>query len=237
MTPDEVSDASEGPSPLARPAAPIQVELSRQQRALLRALQSRDKALALTYHGAVWVLSSAGNPDRLAQCAHSIRELMEKLPGVLDVPVKAQKESLKVKVQEIESAFADVCRRSSCREPTLGWAGDVDAHLSKFLDRLGAFFTWFKAHSPRRLEELRNMLDRLDASGRSLPEPLAKLNVAEWDQMRDFFQSVAHHRREVNEAELVAWLDSLERFLLDAFVPRTFDDFEEIDGLLSGGAK
>lgn len=240
MSPDEVGEASDGASPSSMapdPVAAPHIALSGQQRALIRALASRDKALASTYHGAVWALAMAGNPDRLAQCAHSIRELMEKLPEVLDVPVKAQKESLKAKVQEIDVAFTDTCKRSSCRAPTSGWNGEVDPHLGKFLDRLDTFFAWFRAHNPRRREELQNMLARLDSSGRSLPEPLAKINVNTWDAMRDFFQSVAHHRRAVEQAELLGYMDSLERFLLDALEPRTFDDFEEIDELLSGGVK
>jgi hypothetical protein len=238
MTSDELGAASDGPNPSAGsdPVSPPHIELSGLQRALFRALAARDGALASMYYGAVWALSASGNPDRLAQCAHSLRELMEKMSEVLDVPVKARKESLRVKVQEVESAFSDACKRSSCRAGA-GWAGELDPHLRKFLTRVETFFGWFRNHNPRRRDELRTMLLRLDGTGRSLPEPLAEINVSLWDEMRDFFLAVAHHGREVDEAEFMQWMNSLERFLLDPLVPRTFEDFEAIDALLSGDAK
>lgn len=178
------------------------------------------------------VLRDASNPDRLAQCAHSMRELMEKLPELLDVPTKAQKESLKAKVQEIENAYIGTQKKTGCFSTSNEWEGSIDGHLQKFLVRLGSFFEWFASHHPRRRDELHGVLNRLDGSGRTLPKPLASLNVDAWDQKRDFFQSVAHHRHKGDEREFRQWLDALEQFLLDRLKPRTFDDFAEIDTLL-----
>ncbi|RMG26829.1 MAG: hypothetical protein D6724_00970 [Armatimonadetes bacterium] len=184
------------------------------------------------YRGGLAVLDDTANPERFAQCAHSMRELMEKLPEFFDVPTKAQKESLKGKVREIEDAHSRVRGNTRCFSPTNGWHGDIDIHLRRYLVRLDRFFKWFTSHHPRRRDELHSALARLDGSGRALPSPLASLNVQAWDRKRDYFQSVAHHRRAANEAEFQQWLGALERFLLDRLVPRTFDDFAEIDALL-----
>lgn len=209
--------------------------LSGQQRALQRALDERDRELGAMYRGGLAVLGDTNNPDRFAQCAHSMRELMEKLPQLLDVPTIAQKESLKVKVREIEDGFIGTQRNTCCFSATAGWDGIIDCHLRKFLIRLSNFLEWFKSHHPRRHDELHGVLIRLEGSGRELPKPLAALNVEAWGRKRDYFLSVAHHRRTADEHEFRKWLDALERFLLDRLLPRTFDDFTEIDNLLEEG--
>lgn len=211
------------------------VVLSGQQRTLLRALDERDQNLSVMYRGGISVLGDTTNPDRFAQCAHSLRELMEKLPELLDVPTTAQKESLKTKVHEIEDAFLGAQKKTSCFCAPNGWDGSIDGHLRKFLTRLGSFFEWFASHHPRRRDELNSVLVRLDGSSRVLPKPLASLNVDAWEKKREYFQSVAHHRHATDEQEFRQWLDALERFLLDRLEPRTFDDFAEIDALLEDG--
>lgn len=211
------------------------VALSGQQRALVQALDARDGTLSVMYRGGLAVLGDSTNPDRFAQCAHSLRELMEKLPELLDVPTTAQKQSLKAKVREIEDAFLGAQKKTSCFSSTNGWDGSIDGHLRKLLSRIGSFLEWFASHHPRRRDELHGVLVRLDGSGRELPKPLASLNVDAWDKKRDYFQSVAHHRRVADEQEFGQWLDALERFLLDRLEPRTFDDFAEIDALLGEG--
>ena len=62
------------------------LQLSAQQRALYEALAEQDKRLAGIYLGSLLVLSQLENPDSLALAAHSLRELMEKLPKYRDLP-------------------------------------------------------------------------------------------------------------------------------------------------------
>jgi len=187
------------------------------------------------YIGALTVLNETSNLDRFAQSAHSLRELMEKLPRLLDVPLEAQKENLKSKVREIENAYLNTQKQTHCFTVMNGWDGYIDGHLRKFLSDLKGFFDWFGSHHPRRRDEFHHFLTCLDGSGRDLPKPLASLNVDDWDKKRDFFQSVAHHRKIVNEQEFLQCMDALERFLLDRLEPRTFDDFAEIDALIEEG--
>lgn len=217
--------------------------LSGQQLALLQELQELDRApgsrgysLAVMYQGGLAVFENSGHADRFAQCAHSLRELMEKIPECLDVPMRAQGERLTVKVRELEGSFAGARESTGCFSESNGWHGRVDRHLRSFLLRADGFFEWFASHYPRRRAEAQSALMRLDSSGRPLPEPLGSLNVDAWFAMREYFQSVAHHRRVAEEGELRGWVDALERFLLERLVPRTFDDFDEIDRLLAGEA-
>ena len=212
--------------------------MSAQQRALIRALDKLDGSLSAMYQGGINVLSDTSNPDRFAQSAHSIRELMEKIPERLDVPAKAQNENLKEKVIKIHIDYEKMKKKVGCFSPSTGsWEGDIDTHLSSFLSHLGSFFEWVTSHRPRRRDELHSILVQLDGSGRELPKPLALLNVKAWEENRDYFIFVSHHRRVADVKEFLQWLDALERFLLDRLEPRTFDDFSAIDVILEEGGE
>lgn len=205
------------------------------QRKLLRALSERDEKLSRIYHGGLSVLQDVTNPDHLSQCAHSIRELMEKLPTVLDVPVRSPKENLKPKVKELDEAFQSMRKKTVCCSDGGDWRGAIDRHLENFLGRrLREFFDWFRLHYPSRREEIRSMLIGLDPSRRELPKPLADQNIQAWNQIKEFFLAVCHHGRETTDLEIRDRIASLEQFLLDLLEPRTFEDFAEIDALIGG---
>lgn len=214
-------------------SAPRGLNLLPQQSALQKALEQRDHRLGRYYLGALWVLADKDNPDRIHLAAHGIRELMEKLPEYLDVPSEAQREALKPMVREVEDSWSAVRARSACFSSGK-WDGAIDGPLRKLLVQLDAFFSWFVDHHPRRKQEMHLALVRIEGSGRSLPPTLADLNIKAWEAIRDFFVNVAHHRNEPADAELMLWLDSLERFLLERMVPRTFDVMSEVDALIEG---
>lgn len=205
--------------------------LSGQQRALLHSLVQESPELSKMYLGGIHVLNDRSNPDAFSLAAHAIRELMEKIPEYLDIPVKAQKETAKGKIREIEESWEKATAYSQCHDNGR-WAGKIDGPLRKLLTKIDNFFDWFRHHHPRRQDEVNRTLDRMDVSGRDLPEPLQKLNVEAWMELRDFFVSVAHHRRNPPPKEFLKWLDAVERFLLERLHPRTFEDFEEIDTIL-----
>ena len=205
---------------------------SGRQATVIRALAEIDNGLSAMYTGAINRMNRGGNPDRHAQAAHSLRELMEKLPEHLNVPTNARKETLKAKARECEDAFNNAQRRSGCYGVSGGWTGEIDQHLRKMLQRMEKCFQWFGEHAPRRREEARGALRQLDGTGRPPPEPLEDLNIAYWERIRDYFQRVAHHRVTTTDDEMWKWIVQLEDFLLDRLVPRTFEDFDEIDSLI-----
>lgn len=200
----------------------------------MRALADKSQKLSRMYLGGFHVLNESSNPDALSLAAHAIRELMEKIPEYLDVPVKAQKETTKAKIREVEQSWGKATTNSQCHDRGQ-WNGKIDGSLRKFLTKLDNFFEWFRNHYPRRRDEISRTLDRMEDSDRDVPPPLQELNVATWVELRDFFVSVAHHRKSPSREEFLQWLDALERFLLDRLVPRTFEDFEEIDSILREG--
>jgi len=64
-------------------------ELSGQQSTLNHSLGKKDSRLSKMYLGGLFALNQYNNPDKLCLCAHSMRELMEKLPEYLDIPKKS----------------------------------------------------------------------------------------------------------------------------------------------------
>jgi hypothetical protein len=213
---------------------PDPLRLSGQQRALYQALSEKDDKLARMYSGALTVLGQSQNGDRLALAAHGLRELMEKFPLVLGIEIKAQKESLKAKVIELQECWDDGLKQTQCfREGQ--WDGDVDVPLKKVLVRISSFFQWLEGHNPRRKEEFINTIRQIDISGRRLPRLLEDLNAEAWEGKRDFFQAVAHHRKYPDDNEFIQWLNALELFLLERLHPRTFADFDLLDEIIGEG--
>jgi hypothetical protein len=186
------------------------------------------------YFGALVALTHTENPDHLAQSAHSIRELLEKIPAFLDVQTRAHQESLGSKVRELEDSWQTATQRSASYDDG-NWNGEIDRPLSKLLDKFQQFFDWFSEHRPRRRAEVAATLHRLDGSDHTLPTPLEELEIERWMRIRDFLQAVAHHRKQPTRDEFEGWLDALERFLLDRLDPRTFADFDTIDEIIEEG--
>jgi hypothetical protein len=216
----EVKDVQKRPIP----------RLNSRQQALNKALLEKDTGLSTMYLGALAVLDSE-NPDRHALAAHDLRELMEKIPKVVEIKLKAQKQTLKSKVIELEILWKRICDKSACRGSRV-WKGEIDKFLSGWLKEIDKFFRWFNEHYPRRKAETAATLRGLDGSGRSLPSPLEDLNIKKWEVIRNYFEAVAHHRPIQSPEELSGYQDELEIMLLDLLRPRTFEDFDLIDQII-----
>lgn len=207
--------------------------LNNQQQTLNRTLAEKDTVLSTMYLGALAVLGSE-NPDRYALAAHGLRELMEKIPRIVEIRIKAGKETLKTKAINLENFWKTACEKSDCCKSN-AWKGEIDSHLSKCLKELDKFFRWFNEHFPRRKAETAATLRGLDGSGRRLPSPLEDLNIEKWEAIRHYFQGVAHHRSFPTTEDFSQWRYALEAMLLDLLRPRTYEDFDEIDKIIREG--
>lgn len=222
-----MSDAmAEEGSASSAPAPPL--VLSGQRRAVLDALSEQDRRLADMYAGALHVIGQSSNPERLPQAAHSIRELIEKLPRYLDVPTPTAPPSLKEEVRSLVTAW---------REAAIDPATFDARRAADFLHKFERFAAWFESVHLTLRQRAAATVRRLDPLGRALPTPIEKLRIKEWQECNGFFQGVSHHTKPCTDDELHQWLDVLERFLLDRLRPRTFDDFSEIDKLIEEGER
>lgn len=207
--------------------------LSREQQRLHRALCERDEQLGAMYLGGLQVLREPANPDRVAQSAHSMRELMEKI-GESELPTGegSSTRNMKDEVFKLRGAFAKAKRNSEGYSESGGWAGPFDGHLYRFLKKLSDFFDWVDSDRPSRRSQFQRTLVHLDPSGRVLAKPLRDRRYRAWREIRDFFQHTSHHRAYPGLDEFRRRIGELEVFLASMLVPRTFDDLDAIDALL-----
>lgn len=205
--------------------------LNSQQQTLFNALLEKDVSLAHIYLGAIRVLGDDGNPDRVALASHNIRELINLLPRYLGIDIKDRQARLRDKVANLRDQWLKVGTHSKCHVED-NWQGEIDKPLQSLLKDLERFFVWYDDHFPRRKAVVGHLLKKLDPAPIPLPEPIADLHVQEWEKYHNFFVALAHHDKTTTDDELISWISSLERFLLDMLRPRTFEEIDEIDQII-----
>jgi len=200
---------------------------------LYQALGRRSSRIAAMYFGAHAALRDGSNPERLCISAHEFRELIEKVPEIVDVSTPAQKERMGNKIQPVETAYDGAMSRSQVRPP--GWVGTVDQPLVRLLESVREFFAWKKKHNVRRRQEVTSTLRALDGPGRLLPPDLEEATVSAWMEMKDFFQNVAHHQHDPTLQQFEEQVRKLESFLLAKLNPETFAEFDVLDAIIREG--
>ena len=231
MTPPRRGAEEENESDV-RPDPKRPVALSREQRRLHGALCEHGEQLGAMYLGGLWVLHDAANPDRVAQSAHSMRELMEKIVDPKRRP------GLKAKVNEVEDRFRAQKSRTKCHSDSAGWAGPIDPALRKILQKLEDFLDWFAAFYPRKKERFRHALSRMEGTDLVVPEASFRTHWKTWRELEEYFVGVSHHGKSTSTEGLRRRIVGLEDFLESRLLPTTFDDLDAIDALLkeSGNA-
>src|SRR5262245_20305523 len=101
-----MADPEANPKPGAVPVTPV--PLTSRQRTVYEALVEREPKLGAIYLGAMAVLAQDQNPERFVQCAHSLRELVEKLPRYLDMSVPDEQARLGDKLQQLAPLWDNV---------------------------------------------------------------------------------------------------------------------------------
>ncbi len=203
-------------------------ELSPRQRSLYEGLLRKDAGLSRMYLGALVVQSQVDNPERLYQAAHSVRELLEKLPRSFDVPIPTgTRVTLKERIRNL-APYWEHAQVNSCKEGS--WVGEIDGSLRRFLERASEFFAWFGREHRPRAEEARGFLRASDPATVALPPTIEDLRVTEWKACRDYFTNLAHHRG--NADKFNGWFLVIENFLRDRLVPETREDRAILDKII-----
>jgi hypothetical protein len=239
-TPDEEATVPPNPVPTDQPSGEklAQTEpdlgLSGRRLALYGALVHLDQrfktkgmALGHMYLGALRVRTSIENPDRLALACHGIRELMEKLPRYLDVPI-LRPASIVGEVHNLRWQHAVIARRVHCD----GYQAEVVAF---FEGPIANFFGSIDTRHTPISERAGKLIDRLDPRQTPIPAPIKQTHADVWNKCEKFFIDVSHHRYEPSEEEVDGYLEELENFLLDRLRPRTFDDQAELKRIIELG--
>ena len=218
----DISPNQEQPTPLV---------LTHEQRAVLRALKSKETEeypLSKWYLGALYALENPHNPDRVSQAAQSLRELVEKLPRVVR------------EMDEQGTAFDFAGMRRDINTRLLkdkerypeGWKGQgIDSRLDKTLQKVERYVEFNR--QPTRKEQMQRavtdidpMVDQLDSGVRE-----AKRNRLHdlWQRLEGF----AHHKRSPDVEKFRESMEMLERAVFDLLAPITAQDQQEIQSILA----
>lgn len=212
------------------------LRLTLQQQRVLEALKDKETEkypVSKWYLGALYALDNPHNPDRISQAGQSLRELLEKLPFVvqgLDTQRKGPRQA--------ESEFPQM--RSNMEEHILRykesnpgeWEGQkIDNNLAEALRITESYLELNK--QPTRRERMQMsvaaidpMANRFDSQIRdSKRDRLYRL----WRKLEDF----AHHSRKQDYESFNKCLEDLERTVFDLLAPITAQDQKEIQTILN----
>ena len=203
--------------------------LTERQKAVLETLQSKETEkhpISRWYLGALYALETHNNPDRISQAAHSLRELVEKLPRVVqEMDVQGQYD-FKGKRQLLRE------RLSIDREHYKGeWKGkEVDGHLDKTLKELDDYLERNK--QPTRKERVEIAISKLDPMAGQLDRRIRDAKRDNLHRLLQELQKFTHHNSNPDIEEFRAHLDTLERIIIDLLAPITAQDQNEIQSIL-----
>ena len=205
--------------------------LTSKQRDVLEALQSKQTEkfpLRDWYIGALYALSNHYNPDRVAQAAHSLRELLQKLPRVVqgnEVHVSA-------------TDFAGMRRNINDRilkdkERYLeGWKNKViDGRLDKTLRKAEGYFS--RNQQPTRKEQIKQAVATIDPMVNSLGSEIQKVKRNQYHHLWNQLEEFSHHGSGPDVAKFNNCLEELENILFDLLAPVTAEDQKGIQTILS----
>ena len=204
--------------------------LTVQQRAVLEALRTKDTdvyPLSRWYHGALATLANHHNPDRVSQAAHSLRELLEKLPRVVhgrDVigtrhDFAGQRRGISERLCRDEERYAGAWKNNT-----------IDGQLDKTLRKVGRYFELNQ--QPTRREQMGRAVANIDPMGHQFS---LDIREAKRDRLHELWKSLegfAHHKSAPDIREFEAYVTALEIAILDLLAPITAQDQQEIQSIL-----
>ncbi len=205
--------------------------LTDQQRDVLEALQNKqtDKyPLSDWYLGALCALDNHYNPDRIAQAAHSLRELLEKLPRVVqesDVQMsmtdfKGMRRSINDRILKDKERYLE------------GWKNKkIDTQLDKTLRKIENYFE--RNQQPTRDEQMQQAVATIDPMVTSLDSGVRERKRNQLYRLWKKLEGFTHHKSNTDVVEFSNCLKELEHTIFDLLAPITAQDQQEIQTILS----
>ena len=136
--------------------------------------------------------------------------------------------SLKVEVQQLTEAHHAIGGAERRAE-----GGSIDGKLAKFLKTLDGFLEATAGLTEVKAEQFREVLRSLDPSGRQTSTVLEDRTIARWKVADDYFQAIAHHRRDsTSEEEFYAHVRIVEEVISGHLTPTTWPNRDALDALI-----
>ena len=213
--------------PIEKNTGPL--EMSPQQREVFDALMARETRhyrLSNWYQGVLYALNNPTNPDCLAQAAHSMRELIEKIPRVFASDAQGGPPDFKGRRRELLLRFT----QDTERYPD-GWKGcEIDARLSKTLKKTVEYLELSK--QPSRREQIQKAVEETDPLAGQLNQKTRNARKVQFFDLWSRLEKIAHHQFDVDLDEIKECLEVLEEMVLDLLSPIAALDQQEISSIL-----
>ena len=210
---------------------PMPLTLTLQQREVLAALQSKETEeypLSKWYLGALYALENPHNPDRVSQAAHSLRELVEKLPRVVrEGEVRGNAPDFAGLRRDIRAHLLKDKGRY-----TGAWKGkEIDGHLAETLERIDRYLEINQ--QPTRREQVQTAIAGIDPMARQLGRNIREKKRDDLYKLWRSLEGFAHHRDLPDVEKFRECLEGLERAVFDLLAPITAQDQREIQSILA----
>jgi hypothetical protein len=223
--------APEGVIETSTSAAPL--TLTTRQQAVHELLLKRQKPncqIAKWYMGALYAMDNHHNPDRLSQTAQSLRELLEKLPRVLnneDVVPAVAGGNLKQKRDSIET------RLKRDKERANGdWQGyTITPHMDKTLRGLEQYLEWNQQSN--RTDEAFKSTSHTDPMAAVLSPTITEHKRIRFMEVWKGLQGYAHHASDASGTEISHLINRCEEIILEAFAPVKAEDQLRIHSIVT----
>ena len=193
----------------------------------LKSKETERYPLSQWYLGALYALDNHYNPDRIAQAAHSLRELIEKLPNVIhgpDVPANTSH------FHNVRGNINNLISRSKKRFPE-GWkGGQIDKNLAKALTEVEKYLELNK--QPNRRERIQQAIATIDPMVDQLDSEIQEAKRNQLFNLWDRLEGFTHHKSNTDTVEFSNCLKELENTIFDLLAPITAQDQEEIQTIL-----
>ena len=208
---------------------PMVPDLTSQQLEVLEALKGKENEqypLSQWYLGALYALNDDNNPDRISQAAHSLRELIEKLPRVVRKMDAQGLSNFNAMRRKLHERFSKDKKRYEG-----AWKDKkIDLHLDKTLREFDDYLE--RNQQPTRKEQMLTVIAGVDPMVEQLDDSIRKKKRdnlhKRWQELENF----THHKGKPNIEEFEQCLDTLERIIFDLLAPITAQDQKGIQSIL-----
>lgn len=178
------------------------------------------------YLGAIYVLRDKDNPDRISQAAQSMRELLEKLPRVIDEGVVATSHDFK-------GMRRGITKRWERDREHYGevWKGKkVNSHFDKTLRKINRYLELNQI--PTRREQIQSTYERSDPLAYVLDPQIQKEKRNRFFEIWEKFEALSHHQSQLDEDLLDECLRAAEQVILELLAPTTAPNQQTIRFIL-----
>lgn len=197
---------------------------------LLDYLDKKSERLSAMLKGAwIGLAQDEANPDKHAQVAHSVRELMEKAQKDLTtLPMQLNSGELIGQIRGLSASW----KVAAIPVTDTAWSGTITTKQKKMLVSINTLLMDFDAKYPPNSERRSALIQALDGSAAQIPQQIMTERDNAWKELSEYFIAVAHHNTTTSTDALQDNLIKVEQLLLDILTPEVIPVLEDIDALI-----